>query len=306
MADPVTTTPVAPAPGPIEAAGTAPLAAASQPAVAPAPAAPVPAAPAPAVASPATPAPAAGKPAEPAPQPEQPAASVPTLLETFSKEKADAEAAKTPAGAAPAKAEAAPAKPAEPTKPGEAPPAKAAETPAAPAPVEYKYTLPETIQMDDTLRGEVHSAFDHFRANPAVGAQELINLHEKQMQQFAQFMVSEQQRIFKETRQNWQKQILADPEIGGSGHQTAMGAIARMRDLLVPENRRPAFDEFLRTTGAGDHPEFMHLLHQAARYFDEPPLPPPNPRPPAGNGQRPSRRLRDIYDHPRSTAEGRS
>jgi hypothetical protein len=286
----------------VAAAAHEPAAPINPPAAEPAPAT-IPAAPA----SPAAAAPSAAKPAEPAPQPAEPAASVPTLLETFDKEKADKEAAKT-AEAKPAEPAEKPAEPAvktpqaqAPDKPGDAPPA-----PVALAPVEYKYTLPETIQLDDALRTEVHSAFDHFRADPSAGAQELINLHEKQMRQFAEFMASEQQRIFKETRQNWQKQILADPEIGGSGHQTAMGAIARMRDLFVPEKERPAFDEFLRATGAGDNPAFMKMLHQAARYYDEPTLPPANPRPTSTNGQRPSRRLRDIYDHPRSTAEGRS
>ncbi len=162
------------------------------------------------------------------------------------------------------------------------------------------------MKMDDTLRGEVHKAFDNFRANPAEGAQELVNLHEKQMRDYAQFLASEQHRVFAETRQSWAKQVLSDPEIGGSGHQTAMGAIARMRDLLVSEGDRPKFEEFLRVTGAGDHPQFLKLLHQAARYYDEPTLPPPNPRPPPGNGARPTRRLRDTYDHPRSNADGRS
>jgi hypothetical protein len=302
MADPLTTTP-APSPAP---AATAPVAAAaSQTAAAPIAAEPAPVTTTPAAApspSPtAAPAAAAAKPVEPASDPSAPA---PTLLEKFDKEKtteSEATAAGKPAAAAPAPQ----AKPAEPaaTPPGEAPPAQAA--PVAPAPVEYKYTLPETIQMDDGMRSEVHKAFDDFRANPSEGAQELINLHEKTMRDYAQFLQNEQHRIFAETRQNWAKEVLADPEIGGSGHQTAMGAIARMRDLLVPERDRPAFEDFLRTTGAGDHPQFLKLLHQAARYYDEPTLPPPNPRPAPGNGQRPSRRLRDVYDHPRSTPEGR-
>jgi hypothetical protein len=232
----------------------------------------------------------------------EPAASVPTILEKFDKEKADAEAAKATA----AKPAPATEKPTEAAKPAEAQPATPAPTTAAPAPVNYEYTLPETIKMDDSLKGDVHKAFDDFRADPSKGAQGLINLHEKQMQAFALHLANEQQRIFRETRQGWAKEILSDPELGGSGHQTAMGAIARMRDLFVPEKDRPRFEEFLRVTGAGDHPAFLKLLHQAARFYDEPTLPPPNPRPAPGNGRRPANRLRDIYDHPRSTTEGRS
>jgi hypothetical protein len=236
------------------------------------------------------------------------AAPAPTLLQQFDKEKADAaktpsapdpEAPKDPAKeltkADPAKVEAKPAEPALPTG-----------TPPAPAPVEYKYTLPETMQMDDAMRGEVHSAFDNFRANPSEGAQALINLHEKQMMEYAKFMDSEQRRIWNETRQDWAKQVKNDAELGGSGYQTTMGAVARMRDLFVAAKDRPAFEQMLLTTVVGDHPEFLRMLHQAARYYDEPALPPPNPRPPANNGQRPARRLRDIYDHTRSNPEGRS
>jgi hypothetical protein len=162
------------------------------------------------------------------------------------------------------------------------------------------------MKMDDALKGTVHKAFDDFRANPAEGAQGLVNLHEQQMRAFAQHMADEQQRAFTNTRQEWQKKTRSDQELGGSGHQTAMGAIARMRDMLVPEQHRPAFEEFLRVTGAGDHPEFLRILHQAARFYDEPAMPSLNPRPPPNNGQRPNRRLRDIYDHPRSSADGRS
>jgi hypothetical protein len=77
-----------------------------------------------------------------------------------------------------------------------------------------------------------------------------------------------------------------------------------MRDLLVPEKHRPAFEQMLAATGVGDHPEFLRILHQAARLYDEPTLPPPNPRPPSGNGQRPARRLRDIYSQTRTNQEG--
>jgi hypothetical protein len=294
MADPVTTTPVAPDP-------------AAQPVAAPTVAEPAPVTTAPAAAptSQAAPAPAATKPVEPAPISE-PAAPAPTLLEKYDAEKASA--TKLPAVAeAEAAAQAAPAPVAAPAlAPAPAPAAQAAPAPAEAAPVEYKYTLPETMTMDDGLRSEVHTAFDHFRANPAEGAQELVNLHEKQMQEFAQAMDKRQRDVWNETKQGWAKKVLADPELGGSGYQTTMGAVARMRDLFVAENNRAEFEDMIRTTGVGDHPAFLRMLHQAARYFDEPSLPPPNPRPPQGNGQRPSRRLRDVYDHPRSTPEGRS
>jgi hypothetical protein len=142
--------------------------------------------------------------------------------------------------------------------------------PAVLQPVNYEYKVPETMKMDDALKSTVHKAFDDFRADPAKGAQTLVDLHEQQMKAYAQFVSDEQQRVFRETRAGWRKDILADKDLGGAGHQTAMGAVARMRDLFVPEKDRPAFEQFLRVTGAGDHPAFLRLLHQAARFYDEP------------------------------------
>lgn len=178
-------------------------------------------------------------------------------------------------------------------------PAKDA-APAAPEPVAYEYTVPETLTLDDVTRGELHSALDAFRADPAKGAQALIDLHNKAVTSFAEQTLANQHKAFNETRSGWARDVLADEEIGGAGHQTAMRAIARMRDLFVPEKERAAFDQFLRVTGAGDHPQFLKLLHQAARYIDEPSMPPVNAKPTANNGKPPGRRRDAIYDHPSS------
>src|SRR4029077_18080750 len=123
-------------------------------------------------------------------------APAPTLLEEFDKQKAEAKAkAETdkPAVA-----------PADASKPTEAPSAQAA-APVQPSPVtapfEYKYTLPETIKMADAEKAEVHSAFHTFPTNPTEGAQALVNLHEKKMQEYAKYLTDEQNRVWNETRQ---------------------------------------------------------------------------------------------------------
>lgn len=253
---------------------------------------------------------AAVEPAAPAAEPAAPAAAAepaapePTLLQKFDAE----QAAKKPAE--PAKvAEAKPAtdapkpegeKPAEAAKPeGEQP---APEQPAAPEPIAYEYALPETLQMDDALKGKFHGALDAFRGDPAKGVQGLIDLHNETMQTYADHLAREQHRVFGETRKAWQTEVMADEELGGAGYQTTMGAIARMRDLLVPESRREAFDNMLMVTGVGDHPEFLRLLHSAARIYDEAPMPPPGARPPADIGKPQGRGLRGLY---RNSNQGR-
>ena len=263
------------------AAGTA-TPAVTTPAVAPPEpvAAPVGAADAPAPVSPAPSGPPAGEPATAAPAAADGAAAKPpqpepSLLETLGKQPDK-----------PAEAKPAEAKPAEAAKPEEAKPAEAAK-PAEPAPVEYKYTLPETLKMDDALKGEVHKAFDDFRADPT-NPQSLINLHAKAMQDFATQLDQQNRQAFADYRKSMRDKVMADPELGGAGHQTAMGAVARMRDLFVPEKDRAEFDEMLRVTGAGDHPAMLRLLHNAAKWFDEPAVAPPEARPAKGNGRRPN------------------
>jgi hypothetical protein len=176
----------------------------------------------------------------------------------------------------------------------------AAAEPAKLEPVAYEYTVPETLALDEATKTELHGALDGFRQDPAKGAQGLVDLANKSIQAAVDRVRTDQHKAFNDTRSSWQKDVLADEEIGGAGHQTSMRAIARMRDLFVPEKERAAFDQFLRVTGAGDHPQFLKLLHQAARYIDEPSLPPAGAKPPPNNGKAPGRRRDTIYDHPSS------
>src|SRR6185312_1236132 len=68
-------------------------------------------------------------------------------------------------------------KPAEAKTDGEAPAEeKPAEKPALEA-IEYEYTVPENITMDDARKGQFKEALDGFRADPKAGAQKLIDMH---------------------------------------------------------------------------------------------------------------------------------
>jgi hypothetical protein len=289
-------------------AGEAPAPAAASPVAAPVAAPEV----VPAVVEPAAPVPAV----EPVPAPEPTHLDKPSLLETIGKDDKKPE----PAKPEPAKVE---AKPAEPKPEGPAAKVEGTVEPAAPAapdPVAYEYALPETIKMDDALKGSFHTALDAFRADPAKGAQGLIDLHNQTMQTYADSLKVEtarqQQEAFANTRQEWYKEIMADEELGGAGHQTAAGAVARMRDLLIPaEYQQPRkwpdgsprlseAEEFFRVTGAGDNKIMWKILHNAARYFDEAPMPPPGGRPPADMGKPPGRGgLRGLYKS--SNGQGR-
>lgn len=261
----------------------------------------------PAAAAPATPEPVLA-PEPDAPAVVEPAASAapvaePTLLQKFDAEQAAAK----PAEPAPAAKPEEPTKPAEPAKPVEAKPADApkpgepkpeaaaAVESAAPEPIAYEYALPDTIKLDDATKTSFHTALDAFRADPTKGAQGLIDLHNQSMQQYADGLVAEQQKVWYDTRRGWVTDVMADEELGGAGYQTTMGAVARMRDMLVADQHRAEFEQFLNTTGAGDHPAFLRILHNAARIYDEAPMPPPGARPTPDNGKPRGNGLRSLY-----------
>lgn len=267
-----------------------------------------------------------------APEPIELVGERPSLLESFGKETVKETVKEKPASDKPVveavKPEAASDKPKDGVVKPEAKPTEAAKpveaklTDAKPveaakpeplAAIEYTYELPPTLKMDDGLKTELHTALDAFRADPAKGAQPLIDLHNKVVSdlvtQNATETLRNQHKAFNDTRSNWNKDWMADPEIGGAGYQTSMRAIARMRDQFVSDEvpgtakyqaDLKSFEDFLRITGAGDHPAFGRFLHNVARAFDEPAAPPPNFKPPPGHGQKPGSKRERMYDHPSS------
>jgi hypothetical protein len=314
--------PVLPAAG---AALPTPAAAPQEPSASPAPAAslaasdlgtPAVSGAAPAAGDASTTAPPAATPATEAKAPD--AADPPrelTLFEKMDKEKSEREAAekvtRDAKDAADKAKPAEPAKAADAAKPGdEAKPATDAAKPEPLAPVEYKYTLPDTIKMDDATKGIVHAAFDAFRADPALGAQKLIDLHNERMGEYAKQVRADQYTAFNKTRAEGRAKVMGDEELGGSGHQTALAAAARMRDLVISsakpgtakyEADMKEFNDWDRMTGGSDFAPLLRIFHNMARFLDEPQSNSilPNIKPPKGNG-RGGRLSEVLHDNPRS------
>lgn len=197
------------------------------------------------------------------------------------------------------------------------PEAEAAKPEAEPVkvdPVDYftELKLPETIKIDDGQRQELTDAFDALRVDPKLGAQKLIDLHNKQMEAFAKQKDTDQWATWNKVNQGWKEQVLADPVLGGASHKTAMGVVARMRDLAMSsatpgtpryDKEKAEFDDFIARTGAGNHPAFLRLLHNFGRRFDEAAPPPPNPQPPRDIGRKPGESRRDrLYSNSNSRA----
>lgn len=269
---------------------------------------------------------------EPAPQPDSaPAAEAapertPSLLETAEapgqKENEAAAAGDKPAeppkeGDQPkdAKAE---EKPEEPAKEGDQPKPeeakaeeKAAEPPAL-EPVEYEYTVPEQIVMDDARRGQFKEALDGFRADPKAGAQKLLDMHTEALVAHDKAVRQQQWDVFNETKKGWRDQVLADEMIGGAGHRTAMTAIATARNAFVSDHPFGSkeykadvaeFVNALDSTGAGDHPAILKFIYRVARRMNEPAAPHVLDLKPAPDAHR--RKGGDtLYDNDRSPRSG--
>lgn len=180
----------------------------------------------------------------------------------------------------------------------DAPPSPPAMVLVEPTPV-YKFDLPATLADDPVRVGSFTTLLTEHKISPAAG-QALMNMHAEAMTAYAAYTFREQIRAFNEMRREWAKRL---PAQGENPQEEA--AVARMRDLLLSDaqpgtpKHQSDMDEhehFLRVTGAGDHPVYWRILLNAARYFDEAKLPPPDPMPTRSNGQRPVTRLRDTYE----------
>jgi hypothetical protein len=261
---------------------------AAEPVVVATPAAPTaPAVETPVVSAPVEPA----APAVEAPKAEPHPSEVPSLLEQVAK-KPDEKPAEVAKPAEAPKVDAKPEdKPAEVAKPE-------VVAPVEPEKIEWKFELPETLKADEPTLAKFTGALDGLMKpeSRAEAAQSLLNQHNDAMVAYDKQLRENQVKAFNDTRAEWRKQVMADAQIGGAGHQTAMGAIARMRDMAIsdakpgtPQYEADAkeFNDFLRITGAGDHPAYLKQLHRFARFFDEPSVPAPGAQPTKTNGVAP-------------------
>lgn len=285
-------------------------------AAAPAPAAPAadpaPSAPAPEASSAAAaPAPAA----EPAPAP--PKDFAPSLLDEAAKPTAEPPKPETPAeGQPPASKE--PAAPE--AKPGDKP--AEAKPPEPPAPIEYAFTRADEKgervpigpdQIDQERLGLFTGVLQEARVAPEA-AQKMMDLHLDELTRAVSARDQRQWDVFADKQKEWKEQVMADPELGGSRHATAIKTVMGLIDAFslrpgpdgkarssddVAAERRELMD-VARVTGVANNPTWLRLLHWAGdRFVREPgprPAPPPRTAVPTGQ-QRGYARYKNTTPH---------
>ena len=180
----------------------------------------------------------------------------------------------------------------------EAPKAEAGEPPQTETRQAYEpFTLPDGLALDQGRITEAANALFAQDNLPQERAQAYLDYHVAEMHRFSESVLQQQHDAFADMRAAERTKVMADPELGGNGHQTAMRSVAMMRDMLVssaePTSERyqqemREFNDFLRITGAGDWLPFLRILNNAARKFQEPAPPPPIFRPPPDIGMRPN------------------
>lgn len=222
---------------------------------------------------------------DPAPTPEPAAAAIEPAAEPAFKPHTD-----TPSLLAQAGKE-------EPKPDADAPPVVA--EPVQPAAPTYEpFTLPEGIEAAPETMAAYTGALGKHGITQEAG-QELLSLHAAQMQTYAEQTLTRQHEAFGKMRAEWRDQVMADPEIGGSNHRSAMASIAELRDRFIPRSGpvTDAFNAMLDATGVGDHPDFLRLMARIGRAFREPAPAPAAQKPPADIGRKPNGRatMAEIY-----------
>ena len=143
-------------------------------------------------------------------------------------------------------------------------PDKSGETPVAIKPEDYKLTLPDGVDAskDPLLQGFLGAAAEQRLSNEQVQA-----LYDKMGPQIAEG----QRNAWAATVTSWQQQVEADPEIGGTNKDAT---VARVNAALAKfgrdsKGKLDGLNNFLASTGAHSHPEFIRLISRMAAPLSE-------------------------------------
>lgn len=190
-------------------------------------------------------------------------------------------------------------------KPADAPKPDAAPAPApVTEPVVYEFTAPDGITLDQARITPYVDVLKEHGIAPAVG-QRLLDMYTAERQQDAVNTLEQQHRAFANVRRGWINEVKADPEMGGAGYQTTLQHAARGRDLLLGNDpkAREEFNQFVDSTGAGDHKVLFRLFLAADRLFQAPVAPVAQPRPTSnGQGTGPRRGMDGLFRNPGRSA----
>lgn len=135
------------------------------------------------------------------------------------------------------------------------------------APIEYTdFTLPEGVEASP----EQMAAFKEAAAGAKLSqeqAQGLMDLHTKALTEAA----TKPYEVWRDTQEQWQKEIKADPEFGGAKLETeTIPSIAKAIKAFSPTpEAEKALRQAFHLTGAGNHPEMIRFMARIGKSLAE-------------------------------------
>lgn len=132
----------------------------------------------------------------------------------------------------------------------------------ATAPADYALTLPEGMTLDDQALDSVRGAFAD-AAVPADKAQSLFDRFVQGVGAARQAALADATQHWNDMQKAWKAEIAADPKLGGAKLQATLQEINSGALALTDAATAKAFKQALSTTGAGNHPAVVRMLHAA-------------------------------------------
>lgn len=131
-------------------------------------------------------------------------------------------------------------------------------------PIEYTdFKLPEGMTLDEKLITD----FKEFATENNLSqedAQKLIDLHANTLKEAAEAPY----KAWATTQQQWQKDVMADTELGGQNFEPMKVVLAKAIDQVGGEQAK-AIREALNFTGAGNNPDILRLIFRMGKAITE-------------------------------------
>lgn len=168
-------------------------------------------------------------------------------------------------------------------------------------PVAYEdFKLPEGVNIPKEQLGQFTDVIGQYGV-PQEAAQKLMDMHFEAFKSMAEKSVSDQWQVFHDQQKQWKDEVMADPILGGNGHQTAMSIVAKGRDALIKPSEMEEFNHYMSVTGAGNVRLLNLAFHRAGMLFGEGSMRTSSIKPPPDIGVKPTAGKTELfYDHPSS------
>lgn len=133
---------------------------------------------------------------------------------------------------------------------------------------DYKpFTVPEGYELNPEIATEASSIFKELGLNQDQ-AQKLVDFYGKQVQTRDSSATTAAETAWADTNAEWQKQTLADPELGphiGKVKETISRALDSLGDAALTKD----FKQVMDMTGAGNHKAFVKAFYRLAQAATE-------------------------------------